>query len=288
MLSALNLTSEFENVINKELPSLTFTLLRPSTLSINTMTIVCTTNLQSFMTKINDIKEYITKYPLGGGIVLSEKSMKNNALVFSWVQKYDDGKKDKNISAKVFGNGCIHITGVTSPYEAVLVSNYFCTYFGKLDEKMSSDESQDIVNNDKDEGEEDEDDFETTEIKICMIQSNFDLGITLDLRKVVDMWGENETNTSVNYNAEKFHALNIRFVDIKVTSLIFSSGKVLITGAKEPSHLQKAYTTICDFFNKKRDIVFREPVTKPVRTEPAKRGRKRKVDQMEMYNNLDI
>ena len=124
---AEDLMSDFEKVISNTSTQSQYEHIVPSPLKINTMTLVCKTNLTPFFTKFLKIKEYIKKFPIENGINLSEKSLGNNALIFKWKQNYETHVK--NVAVKVFGNGSLHITGVTSPAEAVIISDYFSSFF---------------------------------------------------------------------------------------------------------------------------------------------------------------
>ncbi|KAL6133112.1 hypothetical protein ACLB2K_065349 [Fragaria x ananassa] len=64
------------------------------------------------------------------------------------------------------------------------------------------------------------------EPKIVNIVSTVNLGCKLDL-KMIAMKARN-----AEYNPKRFHAVIIRIKEPKTTSLVFSSGKIVVTGAK--------------------------------------------------------
>ena len=66
------------------------------------------------------------------------------------------------------------------------------------------------------------------------IVSTASLGVTLDLRKIA------LNCRNAEYNPKRFAAVIIRIRDPKTTALIFSSGKMVITGAKSEELSQRA------------------------------------------------
>lgn len=263
-----------------------FERITPSNLTINTMTVSCKTSLQNFNSIIPALKDYLIEKPIEDGIELSEKSMGKNVLIFKIPQRWGQNMEfRKNISAKVFGNGSIHITGVTSPSEAILVSDYLCRYF------YASPILKDKVKVDPNENECPK----TTEVNICMIQSNFDTGVQISLPEAYALWMK-ETNdkekekTRVVFNTEKHHALHIKFLSVSpsLSAIIFSTGKVLITGARKPGQLSHAYHKICSFFdNSPTSSSIISPRVVLVKI-PKKRGRKRKAEHSLDYNDISL
>jgi len=275
---AFSLSSSFTDVIEKQLPSLVYSYITPSTLNINTMTIVCKTNLTNFNTHVCDFKEYISKNPIEDGITLSEKSMGKNVIIIRWNQKWgEDNNHQKNISAKVFGNGSIHITGVTMPYEAILISDFLSKFFSKLIDKNENNKPE----------------AKTLDFTICMIQSNFSIGRHIRLAESYQIWQdkgyENKFGASALFDYEKHRVLHLKFTDEKTSVLIFSTGKILITGARSPEHLHNSYDKTCTFFDQNiDDITFIKEIDVNDIKIPKKRGRKRKIDQISAYETIDI
>ena len=277
---ALILSEEFDRLLEKDIPSYgpCMQYLRLSGLRINTMTVVCYTNLENCNSHIPTWRAYIQENPIEDGIVLSEKSMGKNVLIFKWPQKWGPHlMQTKNISAKVFGNGSIHITGVTAPAEAVLIADFLCRYFQTT--------FSDAVHPNKEKTGEQNLQGCVTRMEICMIQSNFDLGVAVSLPEAHESWKEEGTRTV--FNVEKHRALNVKFEDThkSLSAFIFSSGKVLITGARTPDHLFRVYKRVTAFFDRPFDniVQLRTIIVKV----PKKRGRKRKAENALDYN-LDL
>lgn len=276
------LSTHFSNLLNDTIPNMSFSLLKPSHLTINTMTIVCKTSLPNFITHIAYIKEYIAKNPIEEGIFLSHKSMGKSTLIFKWPQKWGENMEyQKNISAKVFSNGSVHITGVTTPFEAVLITNHISNYFGKVLQKIEKKIEKNTLS------------YECLDLNICMIQSNFNLERRINLHDAYKYWIDENYQKQLGayaiFNYEKHHALHLKFIDDKTSVFIFSSGKVLITGARTPENLKNTYQNTCAFINKKyEELSTPLPFFDQSEKIPKKRGRKRKAEQMDNYDDINI
>lgn len=285
------LSNAFRVEMNTEIPSYisNFDCLTPSILTINTMTVSCKTSLKQFNSFLPYLKEYLTENPIEDGIIISTSTMGKNAIILKISQKWgEDLEFQKNISAKLFGNGAVHITGVTLPTEAVLISDYLCKYMSTLpflrEEKGEEGEGEEEIT------------IKTTEINVCMIQSTFDLGEHISLPEAYQRWIKERTNSIANkkerviFNPEKHHALHIKFTSVcpSLSSIIFSSGKVIITGARKPGDLSHAFNEICTFFDnitRPSSIVYPRVIIEKI---PKKRGRKRKIDTVDDYNGITL
>ena len=281
--SAQSSSVKFQNVIREEIPSFieTLTNINPTGLKINTMTICCKTKLselEKLPFKMYDLRTYFIENPFEEGIEVSQKSMGKNVIMFKWTQTYgDDNEFSKRICCKVFGNGAMHITGVTSPVEAVLICNHFVSRFEShpffVDESKKSEETKES------------NDF-TSDFTICMIQSSFDTHLRIRLDELYKQW--NDSSLSLLFNNEKHHAVQVKFKEIhkSLSAFIFSTGRILITGAVLPEHLNHAFTKVCSYLDqhsfelttKRIDIV----------KIPQKRGRKRKAEHDITYENIVI
>ena len=78
------------------------------------------------------------------------------------------------------------------------------------------------------------------EIEVQNIVATSDLGAQIDLNTVAITLGL----TSVEYEPEQFPGLVYRLDDPKVVLLMFGSGKVVCTGARKPSDVEKAVERI--------------------------------------------
>ena len=78
------------------------------------------------------------------------------------------------------------------------------------------------------------------EIEVQNIVATSDLGAQVDLNTVAITLGLNQ----VEYEPEQFPGLVYRIDDPKVVLLMFGSGKVVCTGARKPSDVEKAVERI--------------------------------------------
>ncbi len=300
--SAQSSSLQFQNVLKEEIPSYIKTLMNinPTGLKINTMTICCKSklsDLEQLPFKMNDLRNYFMQHPFEEGIEVSNKSMGKNVIMFRWTQKYGDNNEfSKRICCKVFGNGAMHVTGVTSPVEAVLICNHFVSrfethpFFNKnglteSTESEGSEGSERSERSERSEGSEGSKD-NTSEFTICMIQSSFDTYLRIRLDELYKQW--NDPSLSLLFNNEKHHAVQVKFKEThkSLSAFIFSTGRILITGAVLPEHLNHAFTKVCSYL----DQHSLELTTKRVDVVkiPQKRGRKRKADHDITYQNISL
>lgn len=225
-------------------------------LKISNCTISCFTSKPISLT-IESLKEYVVSHPVAENIKISKKSLGKNCLILKIVTQ------NKNIAIKLFLNGSIHITGVTKPCEAVSISDFFCTYFSKMEEEK-------------------EEERHTLRYTINMIQSTFSIVNTkILLSDVKSRWECEDTQI---INNEKHAACQIRFTKINTSVFIFSTGKIMITGAKNADHLYTCFETVGRFLDQNQALVCM--AFEPQAKEPKKRGRKRKLEQDDFYAKI--
>lgn len=96
-----------------------------------------------------------------------------------------------------------------------------------------------------------------TEFKIQNIVGSHDVGFQIMLEK----FNNDSAHTKFcHYNPEMFPGLIYRMLNPKVVLLIFSSGKIVLTGAKEREDIHKAYSNIANVLQKfKHEAEPRQP-----------------------------
>lgn len=244
-----------------------FLHIQPTPLNISNIVVSTKLNI-NITSNFEHFKEYCELNPMCENIHLSKKSLGKSCVIFKWNQTYENNKlKNKNISVKIFKNGSLHITGITVPDEAVIITECFGNYIQKY--KNTSD---------------DEDDLSILSYNLIMIQSTFDIGVTIDLPKLHEIWNVDESYT---INNDKHSAIQIKNKKDKTSIFIFSTGKILITGCKNSEQLQTAYTSVCCFFEKNINEGFYEKKQDIVKI-PKKRGRKSKMELNSYYNSKKI
>ncbi|MBI4154098.1 TATA-box-binding protein, partial [Candidatus Woesearchaeota archaeon] len=92
-----------------------------------------------------------------------------------------------------------------------------------------------------------------TEIKIQNIVATTNLGVAIPLVKLA------ETLSNTEYNPEQFPGLVMRIKEPKTSALIFSSGRIVCTGAKSMKKVKEAVDNIIKNIEKIKIRVKEEP-----------------------------
>lgn len=256
-------SKDFADVLHTQIPEAAraYDACRPMALTISTMTVVCKSTLGTV--NIATLRSYLVDNPdgIGKGLEMSAKTMGNNAVIMKW-------KKDvtRNISAKVFSTGCFHITGVKDPLEAAVISTFFCRQIDQItDASIAS---------------------EFTDYTICMINSYFAIPFDVTLPRLRDCLKGADADVDIVHNPEKHPGLQLKLKAISTSVFVFSSGKIIVTGAKSPSDLLNAYKYICNVLEEHFVACCQE---KQVHVKvKGKRGRKKKAEQDAFYNNTHM
>lgn len=254
----------FDEALDITIPNMTtsFGDLVPSRLTVVTMTVVCRTNLGRM--NLDSLRQYITENPQGidEGIHISSKTMGNNAVIFKWKQD------TRNIAAKIFATGSMHITGVKNPAEAVFISDFFCRKLTDID-----DGKVEAI---------------TDSYEVCMINSYFSIPERInlvaareacekdDIQCVLNLDKHPGLQCKVKPSSETKHSTSIFF---------FSTGKIIITGARSSIDLVVGYRRACMMLSSYSVDVLLPPAPKK---EKGKRGRKKKIVTEKFYNDLTI
>jgi len=90
-------------------------------------------------------------------------------------------------------------------------------------------------------------------IKVVNLVVTTDLNHKLDLMKIASMLSNTE------YNPEQFPGLVMRIKEPKTSALLFSTGKVVCTGAKSITYARKSISKIIDFLKKVNVEITIEP-----------------------------
>jgi TATA-box binding protein (TBP) (component of TFIID and TFIIIB) len=168
------------------------------------------------------------KEPIKVGKAGSDKSFewsrKENGFYNQVTLEYSDQYSKKSV--KIFPNGSVHVTGCCNPKDCKSVLNQLCCILSKFFDKKIG----------------------YTEFRIVMINANFSVNMTLDLNKVIS--NMKSRGYIVSFNPETYSAVKIKFSPgpgmKQVTASIFSSGKIIITGAVTLPEIVGAYSRILD------------------------------------------
>lgn len=148
---------------------------------------------------------------------------------------YDDCYSTKSV--KIFPNGSIQVAGCND------LNN--CKYVIKSLEyilKLFDDEVVPPVDS----------------FRVVMINSNFSLNYNLNLMKTADHFEKYSDIFKVSFEPDRYSAVKIKFKpaeDMKeVTTSIFSTGKIIITGAETLKEIAFTYNIINQHINSCKDI----------------------------------
>jgi TATA-box binding protein (TBP) (component of TFIID and TFIIIB) len=141
-------------------------------------------------------------------------------------------------SVKVFPNGSIQVAGCCDLFDCKRVITqlvYIFKMFLDLDVEVSNDS-----------------------FRVVMINSNFSLNYNINLIKVANWFEEYSDIFRVSFEPDRYSAVKIKFKpaeDMKeITCSIFSTGKIIITGAETLKEIAFAYNIINQHINDKPDI----------------------------------
>ncbi len=91
------------------------------------------------------------------------------------------------------------------------------------------------------------------ELNVENVVASVSLGQPIDLYALVNK------NPYLRYEPEKFPAIQLRFVNPRVTILIFSSGKAVIAGARSEEDVRRSSRNLASFLKKNGVVLKREP-----------------------------
>jgi len=208
---------------------------KPSYLNLSTMTMVCN------LTKPIDILLFSDNFISPTEFDCTIKRPKQNTD-FDVTKR---GKKKKTFfnqasihytthttkCIKVFSNGRLHITGVTSMIEAANICTFTCNLLNKTIGAVKGIEK-----------------VEASDLQVCMINTNFSLnhGINIiELKKQFQQYNK----FSCIYTPDTYPGLKIKYFhesSDKSSIFIFSSGQIVITGVKHITDVTTVYTSLLD------------------------------------------
>ena len=220
----------------KELPEET----RPSWIKITTITMV-----SSFIQEI-DIKKLRGVFENMDSLKL-KRSGTNDEGGFEWKLKpttfynqvtltYHDKYSTKSV--KVFPNGSIQVAGCCDLFDCKRIITQL-TYMFKTILGMDVQVPVDSF-------------------RVVMINSNFSLNYNINLMKVAQHFENYSDIFKVSFEPDRYSAVKIKFKpaqDMKeITTSIFSTGKIIITGAETLKEIAFAYNVINQHINEEPQI----------------------------------
>jgi len=132
------------------------------------------------------------------------------------------GKK----AVKIFVNGVLHITGAKTIKDVVAIAHTICVMLEQALELQ--------------------DDVLITELRVCMINTNFATNVPLRLTEVKRLL-TTEMNTPCSYDPEGYPGAGFKHKNVSI--FIFATGKIIITGGKSFDDIFCGYQFVTSFLN---------------------------------------
>ena len=221
--------------IRKSLPDET----RPSWVKITTITMVSSFIQDIDIKRLRGLFEQIGSYKMrrsGTQIDGFEWKLKPTTFYNQVTLTYNDTYSTKSV--KVFPNGSIQVAGCCDLFDCKRIItqlvHIFKTFLGlKVNVPIDS-------------------------FRVVMINSNFSLNYNINLMKVADWFERYNDIFKVSFEPDRYSAVKIKFKpseDMKeITCSIFSTGKIIITGAETLKEIAFAYNIINQHINDNSEI----------------------------------
>lgn len=221
--------------IRKGLPDET----RPSWIKITTITMVSSFAQVIDIKKLREAFERVDSYRMrrqGMDVDGFEWKLKPTTFYNQVTLTYHDTYSTKSV--KVFPNGSIQVAGCCDLFDCKRIITQLVQIFKNflgIDINVSSDA-----------------------FRVVMINSNFSLNYNVNLMKVADWFESYSDIFKVSFEPDRYSAVKIKFKpahDMKeITCSIFSTGKIIITGAETLKEIAFAYNIINQHINERPDI----------------------------------
>ena len=213
--------------------------IRPSWVKITTITMVSSFIQDIDIKKLREVFERIGSYKMrrvGTTTDGFEWKLKPTTFYNQVTLTYHDSYSTKSV--KVFPNGSIQVAGCCDLFDCKRIItqlvHIFKTFLG-----------MEIT-------------LPVDSFRVVMINSNFSLNYNINLMKVADWFEEYNDIFKVSFEPDRYSAVKIKFKpahDMKeITCSIFSTGKIIITGAETLKEIAFAYNIINQHINENPEI----------------------------------
>lgn len=196
------------------------------TLNISTITVVCDLNvdaicIQTFCENFEEPNVTMKVCKPNKGVEVTKRGRVKKSFYNQVTLNYKDISKK---SIKVFSNGKLQITGLTSYYESRILVDYITQLVRRTMKNDSIHVNKEYVG---------------------MINGNFSVKTNIDLQKLNKILNKKPNVMSI-YNPESYPAINMKYNNGNVTTsiFIFGTGNIVITGAKTLGHMRDSYDFI--------------------------------------------
>jgi TATA-box binding protein (TBP) (component of TFIID and TFIIIB) len=186
--------------------------LAPHKCTVSTMTVCGRLDAE---VKISDVLDYFLSHDVEGLITADPANAKKRSKNFFNQLTVKAG----STSIKVFSNGAIHVTGAKSPIHFMEVMSRVCTTLGAV---LPSTPTLHTAST-------------------SMINAIFSTARRLPLR--ILRQALDDAGHSASYDPDAYPGINAKIESITV--MIFTTGNVIISGAKTPQRISEVYKTVC-------------------------------------------
>jgi TATA-box binding protein (TBP) (component of TFIID and TFIIIB) len=205
---------------------------RPSWIKLTTITMVSSFNKHIDIPKIRSIFEmsdvHLKLHSESGSSV--SWSLKPTTFYNQITLTYEDCYSVKSI--KIFPNGSIQVAGCNDLFNCQNIINSLIYILQSFD--------PDVIPS-------------VDTFRIVMINSNFSLNHNINLMKTTEHFEKHSDVFKVSFEPDRYSAVKIKFkpaADMKeITTSIFSTGKIIITGAETLKEIVFAYNIINEHIN---------------------------------------
>lgn len=223
--------NEFRDKIHDEL--------KPSLVKITTITMVSKFMRDIDIKKLRYIFEKLGSLKLKRECVDSENSfewtLKSTTFYNQITLTYHDKYSTKSV--KLFPNGSVQVAGCCDLFDCkriIVQLSYILNKFLNME------------------------DIPIDSYRIVMINSNFSLNYNLNLIKVAHHFEKNSEIFKVSFEPDRYSAVKVKFKpaqDMKeITASIFSTGKIIITGAENLKEIAFGYNIINQHINEEPQV----------------------------------
>ena len=155
--------------------------------------------------------------------------------------RYEDYKSTKSV--KIFPNGSIQVAGATDLIDCKDILKQLCVIMSAIFRKK----------------------FDVSNYSIAMINTNFSLNRSLNLRNIYKVFSE--TGMQTDFNPDRYSAVKIKVQPTpqskRVTVSIFRTGKVIMTGAEKLEEIAMTYGKVMDILYSSTYKVFHAVAQNP-------------------------
>ena len=223
---------EFRNMMDEKT--------RPSWVKITTITMVAKFGQNVDIAKLREAFtriDHLSLHREGASESDFQWSINNNTFYNQITLTYIDSFSRKSV--KIFPNGSIQVAGCCDLFDCQRIICQLKAIFKRYLDMESAINSEDF--------------------RVVMINSNYSLNYNVNLMKVAEHFRSYANVFSVSFQPDKYSAVKIKFKPAEemkqITTSIFSTGKIIITGAETLKEVAYGYNVVCRHIDRCDDTI---------------------------------